>query len=114
LWEWSVDFIPNKKLNQPSVYKFPKKVDREIVVKSGEVVLANGSTKYAINGNVFTNPKTPYLFQVRDDGVNITKEPQVYQSQTNKVIQMVFQNVANEDGQCEQHPWHIHGKPSFI
>jgi L-ascorbate oxidase len=114
MWEWSHNLSPNPDIRQPDIYLMPESVDREIIIRSAQRNSSDGATKFDINGKFYKEPNIPYLFQVRQNGVNITKEPQVFQSETNKSIQMIFQNVVSEEGKCEQHPWHLHGHTFYV
>ncbi len=72
------------------VYPVPIKVDRTILLDF-HVDVTLSPPRFTINGNVFQAPTSNFLSQVRDDGINITNIPQVWEILTGETVQIITQ-----------------------
>ncbi len=79
------------------------------------VIDTDNTTKFDVNGR-FHKHKGPSLLHQTLAGINITEDEEngVYEIFVGEAIQLVFQNRMSDEGECEQHPWHTHGKKEIF
>ncbi|RUS24212.1 Cupredoxin [Jimgerdemannia flammicorona] len=95
---------------------------REVVLTTSHISLPSGVSVWAINGVAYEMPKTPILLDILSgtrstnpnytaaalgDGYDVTRK--TYPIRKGEFIDLIFQNTVILPGNCEAHPWHIHG-----
>jgi len=59
---------------------------------------------------VRSNDEGPTLINLSHEDLLANKDYYgLYQIRLGERVQIVFQNTMSDDGECEQHPWHLHG-----
>jgi L-ascorbate oxidase len=113
LTQWVLQQIhPSTLVHQPLVYKVPTHYDHQIIIKSSQSNI-DGYTKFTVNDILYKDPEVNFLKQV-ESGVDIANYPGVYEIFVGQTVQIVFQNQYSSDGDCEQHPWHMHGHTFYV
>lgn len=93
------------------MYPVPQDIQREITITSFQRVTDfDNTTKFDVNGRLHRHKGPSLLHQVLA-GVDIMSDEEngAYELTLGEGIQIVFQNRMSDEGDCEQHPWHIHG-----
>jgi len=78
---------------------------------SSIITFCSGRTKFDVNG---------VLIRPHDIGPTLINLPEsellanatyygVYEILLGERVQIIFENTMSDDGDCEQHPWHLHG-----
>ncbi|KAI9019507.1 Cupredoxin [Phycomyces nitens] len=98
--------------------------DRTVVLRSTDEKLADGSTRWFVNGISFKDPKNNYLSQVlnetRAELVAMEDEDPEYANgydpksgmypvRQHEIVDFVLQSTHSATLPCRSHPWHTHG-----
>lgn len=76
-----------------------------------------GYYRWTINDLSFTYPSTPQLlasYYNLMNAVDYTMATSAIRIEYNEVVQIVLQNRAMISGECDQHPWHLHGNHFWV
>ncbi|KAI9313696.1 Cupredoxin [Dichotomocladium elegans] len=107
--------------------------DRTIVIKPSEVILADNTTRWTINGRMLMDfwarksndeRPLPMLTRIKSQGYSAA-DPEmhddgfdpvmgVFRAKRNEVLDIVIHTTALANGVCIGHPWHTHGHVHYV